>query len=87
MVSLLKAKNKDTMAEDLILLFLVTVLLVATVGTTREHMTEQAQAPAEKESYNKMARALAKLGPSGTFAAFESELKKQEDILLRTEEE
>lgn len=75
------------MTEDLILLFLLTVLLVATVGTTREHMTEQVIAPNKGESYDKMVRALAKFGPSGTFSAFDTELKKQEDILMRSEEE
>jgi hypothetical protein len=81
------AKNKDM--EDLILLFLVIVLLVATVGMTqgREHMTEKIKAPTKEESYDKVASALARLGPTGTFSAFDTQLTKQEDVLMRSEEE
>ena len=75
--------------EDLILLFLVIVLLVATVGMTqeREHMTEEIKAPTKEESYNKVASVLAKVGPPGTFSAFDTQLKTQEDVLMRSEEE
>jgi hypothetical protein len=75
--------------EDLILLFLVIVLLVATVGMTqgREHMTEEIKPPTKEESYNKVAAALSKFGPSGTYSAFDTQLKMQEDVLMRSEEE
>jgi hypothetical protein len=75
--------------EDLILLFLVVVLLVLTVGMTqgREYMTEEIKPPTKEESYNKVANALAKLGPSGTFAAFGTELKRHEDVLMHDDEE
>ena len=74
--------------EDLILLFLVVVLLVATVGITgREHMTEAIKAPTKEESYSKVASVLAKVGPAGTFSAFDTQLKTQEDVLMRSEEE
>jgi hypothetical protein len=86
-VSLLKAKNKDIMAEELILLFLVTVLLVATIGTTREHMTEQVPIPTRAESYDKVVKTLTKYGPAGTFRAFDIQLKAQEDILMHDEGE
>lgn len=75
--------------EDLILLFLVVVLLVATVGMTqgREYMTEEIKPPTKEESYNKVASVLARVGPSGTYAAFDTQLKMQEDVLMRSEEE
>jgi hypothetical protein len=75
--------------EDLILLFLVVVLLVATVGMTqgREYMTEEIKPPTKEESYDKVAAALSKFGPSGPFAAFGTELKKQEDVLMHDDDE
>ena len=75
--------------EDLILLFLVIVLLVATVGMTngREYMKEEIKAPTIQESYDKVSQVLAKVGPAGTFSAFDTQLTKQEDVLMRSEEE
>ncbi len=84
-VSLLKAKNKDTMAEDLILLFLVTVLLIATVGTTREHMTEEVKPLSKKASYNAVVRSLQTVGTMGTLDAFSREIGKQEEMVMRDE--
>lgn len=75
------------MAEDLIILFLVVILLVAAVGTTREHMTEEIVPPSKFESYNTVTRALKARGPTGTFTAFDAELKKNEDLVLRDENE
>lgn len=84
-VSLLKTKNKDTMTEDLILLFLVTVLLVATVGTTREHLTEQVKPMSKEDSYNAVVRSLQKVGTQGTYEIFNQKLGKQEEMIMRDE--
>jgi hypothetical protein len=53
----------------------------------REHMTEEIKPPTKEESYNKVAAALSKFGPSGTYSAFDTQLKMQEDVLMRSEEE
>jgi hypothetical protein len=84
-VSLLKTKNKDTMTEDLILLFLVTVLLVATVGTTREHLTEQVKPMSKEDSYNAVVRSLQKVGTQGTYEIFNQKIGKQEEMIMRDE--
>jgi hypothetical protein len=84
-VSLLKTKNKDTMTEDLILLFLVTVLLVATVGTTREYLTEQVKPMSKEDSYNAVVRSLQKVGTQGTYEIFNQKLGKQEEMIMRDE--
>jgi hypothetical protein len=84
-VSLLKTKNKDTMTEDLILLFLVTVLLIATVGTTREHLTEQVKPMSKEDSYNAVVRSLQKVGTQGTYEIFNQKIGKQEEMIMRDE--
>lgn len=73
------------MTEDLILLFLVTVLLVATVGTTREHLTEQVKPMSKEDSYNAVVRSLQKVGTQGTYEIFNQKIGKQEEMIMRDE--
>jgi len=75
------------MTEDLVLLFLVTMLLVATISMTttgREYMTKTP--PAElspEESMQIVENSLKKVGPSGTYAAFDTQLSKYEDLIAK----
>ena len=75
------------MTEDLVVLFLVTMLLVATIGMTttgREYMTKTP--PTEmspEESLQIVESSLKKVGPSGTYAAFDTQLSKYEDLIAK----
>lgn len=71
------------MTEDLILLFMVTVLLVATVGTTREHLTEEVKPMSKEDSYNAVVRSLQKVGTQGTYEIFNREIAKNEEMIMR----
>ena len=82
------------MTEDLVVLFLVTMLLVATIGVTttgREYMTKKkkkAPPPTElsqEESLQIVENSLKKVGPSGTYAAFDTQLSKYEDLIAKDE--
>jgi hypothetical protein len=89
-VSLLMAKNKDM--EDLILLFLVIVLLVATVGMTqgREHMSKKKKEPppmSREKSLEVVTAALEKYGRQGTLKLFDAQLQKMEDLAAKENEE
>jgi hypothetical protein len=81
------------MTEDLVVLFLVIMLLVATVSMTttgREYManTNKKKAPPElspEESLEIVENSLKKVGPSGTFRAFDTQLSKYEDLIAKDE--
>ena len=84
------------MTEDLVVLFLVIMLLVATVSMTptgREHMTKTTKKkkttpPTElspEESLEIVENSLKKVGPSGTYAAFDTQLSKYEDLIAKDE--
>lgn len=78
------------MTEDLVVLFLVSMLLVATIGMTttgREYMTKT-KPPTEltpEESLEIVQNSLKKAGPSGTYAAFDTRLSKYEDLIAKDE--
>lgn len=83
------AKNKDM--EDLILLFLVIVLLVATVGMTqgREHMSKNKKEPppmSREKSLEVVTAALEKHGRQGTLKLFDAQLQKMEDLAAKENE-
>jgi hypothetical protein len=68
--------------EDLIILFLVVVLLVFSVQSTREHMKKGKEPELTPEdSMRDLTKALEKVGPKGTFALFNTQLKKYEDLI------
>ena len=73
------------MTEDLILLFLVVALLVATINVTttgREHMTKTPPTQlSPEESLQIVETSLKKSGPAGTYAAFDTQLSKYEDLI------
>ena len=79
------------MTEDLVVLFLVTMLLIATIGMTttgREYMTNKKKAPpptelSPEESLEIVQTSLKKAGPSGTYAAFDTQLSKYEDLIAK----
>jgi len=79
------------MTEDLVVLFLVTMLLIATIGMTttgREYMTKKKKAPpptelSPEESLEIVQNSLKKAGPSGTYAAFDTQLSKYEDLISK----
>jgi len=79
------------MTEDLVVLFLVTMLLVATIGMTttgREYMTKKKKAPpptemSPEESLQIVESSLKKSGPAGTYAAFDTQLSKYEDLIAK----
>jgi hypothetical protein len=75
------------MTEDLILLFLVVALLVATINMTavgREHMTKSPPTQlSPEESLQIVESSLKKSGPSGTYAAFDTQLSKYEDLIAK----
>lgn len=82
------------MTEDLVLLFLVIMLLVATVSMTttgREYMDntkKKAPPPTElspEESLEIVENSLKKVGPSGTFRSFDTQLSKYEDLIAKDE--
>lgn len=81
------------MTEDLVVLFLVTMLLVATIGITttgREYMTKKKKPPpptelSPEESLEIVENSLKKAGPSGTYAAFDTQLSKYEDLIANDE--
>ena len=82
------------MTEDLVVLFLVIMLLVATVSMTttgREYMAntkKKAPPPTElspEESLEIVENSLKKVGPSGTFRAFDTQLSKYEDLIAKDE--
>jgi hypothetical protein len=82
------------MTEDLVVLFLVIMLLIATVSMTttgREYMTnkkKKAPPPTElspEESLEIVENSLKKAGPSGTYAAFDTQLSKYEDLISKDE--
>lgn len=81
------------MTEDLVVLFLVSMLLVATIGITttgREYMTKTKKAPpptelSPEESLEIVQNSLKKAGPSGTYAAFDTQLSKYEDLIAKDE--
>jgi|LauGreDrversion4_2_1035121.scaffolds.fasta_scaffold2133078_2 hypothetical protein len=80
------------MTEDLVALFLVIMLLVATVSMTttgREYMANtKKKAPPElspEESLEIVENSLKKAGPSGTYAAFNTQLSKYEDLISKDE--
>lgn len=81
------------MTEDLVVLFLVIMLLVATVSMTttgREYMTKKKKAPpptelSPEESLEIVENSLKKVGPSGTYAAFDTQLSKYEDLIAKDE--
>jgi hypothetical protein len=82
------AKNKDM--EDLILLFLVIVLLVATVGMTqgREHMSKKKEPPpmSREKSLEVVTAVLEKHGPKGTLGLFDAQIQKMEDLAAKEDE-
>jgi hypothetical protein len=69
------------MAEDLIVLILVAVLLILSVHSTREPMTDNIHPMDPNVSHDIIVNALAKKGPQGTFSAFDTQLKKYEDLV------
>jgi hypothetical protein len=79
------------MTEDLVVLFLVTMLLVVTITATttgREYMTKKKKAPpptelSPEESLQIVENSLKKAGPSGTYAAFDTQLSKYEDLIAK----
>jgi hypothetical protein len=83
------------MTEDLVVLFLVIMLLVATVSMTttgREYManTKKKKAPpptelSPEESLEIVENSLKKVGPSGTFRAFDTQLSKYEELIAKDE--
>jgi hypothetical protein len=80
------------MTEDLVVLFLVTMLLVVTIAATttgREYMTKTARPPpsdlSPEESLEIVENSLKKAGPSGTYAAFDTQLSKYEDLVAKDE--
>ena len=83
------------MTEDLVVLFLVIMLLVATVSMTttgREYManTKKNKAPpptelSPEESLEIVENSLKKVGPSGTFRAFDTQLSKYEELIAKDE--
>ena len=81
------------MTEDLVVLFLVIMLLIATVSMTttgREYMTKKKKAPpptelSPEESLEIVENSLKKAGPSGTYAAFDTQLSKYEDLISKDE--
>ena len=80
------------MTEDLVVLFLVTMLLVVTIAATtttgREYMTKTRPPPSElspEESLEIVEKSLKKAGPSGTYAAFDTQLSKYEDLVAKDE--
>jgi len=82
------AKNKDM--EDLILLFLVIVLLVATVGMTqeREHMRKKKEPPpmSREKSLEVVTAVLEKYGRQGTLKLFDAQIQKMEDLAAKEDE-
>jgi len=82
------AKNKDM--EDLILLFLVIVLLVATVGMTqgREHMSKKKEPPpmSREKSLEVVRAVLEKHGRQGTLKLFDAQIQKMEDLAAKEDE-
>lgn len=78
------------MTEDLVALFLVIMLLVATVSMTttgREYManTKPPTELSQEESLEIVENSLKKAGPSGTYAAFNTQLSKYEDLISKDE--
>ena len=81
------------MTVDLVVLFLVIMLLIATVSMTttgREYMTKKKKAPpptelSPEESLEIVENSLKKAGPSGTYAAFDTQLSKYEDLISKDE--
>jgi hypothetical protein len=79
------------MTEDLVVLFLVTMLLVVTIAATtttgREYMTKTPP-PSDlspEESLEIVEKSLKKAGPAGTYAAFDTQLSKYEDLVAKDE--
>jgi hypothetical protein len=67
------------MTEDLVVLFLVTMLLIVTIAATtteREYMSPD-------ESLEIVTNSLKKVGPEGTYAAFDTQLSKYEDLVAK----
>jgi hypothetical protein len=77
------------MTEDLVVLFLVTMLLVVTIAATttgREYMTKTPPSDlSPEESLEIVENSLKKAGPSGTYAAFDTQLSKYEDLVAKDE--
>lgn len=77
--------------EDLILLFLVVVLLVATVGMTqgREYMSSKKEPPpmSRDKSLQIVTSALEKHGRKGTLSLFDAQIQKMEDLAAKENEE
>ena len=76
------------MTEDLVALFLVTMLLVVSIAATtteREYMTKTAPPPglSPEESLDIVETSLKKAGPAGTYAAFDTQLSKYEDLIAK----
>jgi cell division protein YceG involved in septum cleavage len=78
------------MIEDLIILIVVVAALVAVVASsqTREHLKNKKKKKGTKlpelspqDSLNSIVSSLEKVGPAGTYKAFDTQLKTYEDII------
>jgi uncharacterized protein YpmS len=78
------------MIEDLIILIVVVAALVAVVASSREHLKNKKKKKTTKvpelspqDSLNSIVSSLEKVGPAGTYKAFDTRLKTYEDIIAR----
>jgi cell division protein YceG involved in septum cleavage len=75
------------MVEDLILLIVVVAALVAVVASTREHLKNKKKKSTKlaelspEDSLKSIVSSLQKVGPAGTYKAFDTQLKTYEDII------
>jgi len=76
------------MIEDLIILIVVVAALVAVVASSREYLKNKKKKKGTKlaelspqDSLNSIVSSLEKVGPAGTYKAFDTQLKTYEDII------